>query len=85
SDKKPILRVENLTKIFGGVVAVDQVSFTVNEGEIFAVIGPNGAGKSTLFNMIPGVLPSSSGDISFQEKRLTRKPPYQIAHMGITR
>ena len=85
SDKKPILRVENLTKIFGGVVAVDQVSFTVNEGEIFAVIGPNGAGKSTLFNMITGVLPSSSGDIYFQEKRLNRKKPYQIAQMGITR
>lgn len=85
SYKRPILAVENLTKSFGGIVAVDNVSFTVEEGEIFAVIGPNGAGKSTLFNMITGVLPSSSGNVYFQEKRLTEKRPYQIAQMGITR
>lgn len=83
--QRPILSVENLTKVFGGVVAVDNVSFTVDAGEIFAVIGPNGAGKSTLFNMITGVLPSSSGNVYFQEKRLTRKKPYQIAQAGVTR
>lgn len=85
TEVKPILSVENLTKVFGGVVAVDNVSFTVNEGEIFAVIGPNGAGKTTLFNMITGVLPSSSGNVYFQNNRLTRKKPYQIAESGVTR
>lgn len=84
-DPKIILSVENLTKVFGGVVAVDNASFTVNEGEIFAVIGPNGAGKTTLFNMITGVLPSSSGNVYFRKQRLTRKKPYQIAQAGVTR
>nr|WP_106781546.1 ABC transporter ATP-binding protein [Lysinibacillus timonensis] len=85
SSKNQILKVENLTKSFGGVVAVNRVSFSVTEGEIFAVIGPNGAGKSTLFNMITGVLPSSSGNIYFQDKLINRKKPYQIAKMGMTR
>lgn len=80
-----ILSVENLTKVFGGVVAVDNVSFTINKGEIFAVIGPNGAGKTTLFNMITGVLPSSSGNVYFQGENLTRKKPYQVAQSGMTR
>ena len=81
TNKELILSVENLTKVFGGVVAVDNVSFTINKGEIFAVIGPNGAGKTTLFNMITGVLPSSSGNVYFQDKSLTRKKPYQIAKL----
>ncbi|MFT9820478.1 ABC transporter ATP-binding protein [Lysinibacillus sp. NPDC056185] len=85
TNKELILSVENLTKVFGGVVAVDNVSFTINKGEIFAVIGPNGAGKTTLFNMITGVLPSSSGNVYFQGERLTRKKPYQIAQAGVTR
>lgn len=80
-----ILRVENLTKQFGGVTAVDKVSFEVDKGEIFAVIGPNGAGKTTLFNMITGVLPSTSGDVLFENKRLTKMKPYQIAQTGVTR
>lgn len=82
---EPILKVENLSKVFGGVVAVNDVSFDVRKGEIFAVIGPNGAGKTTLFNMITGVLPSTSGDVYFEDKKLTRKKPYQIAQAGITR
>ena len=85
SEAKIILKVENLTKQFGGVVAVSDVSFKVNKGEIFAVIGPNGAGKTTLFNMITGVLPASSGNVFFEDKNLTRKKPYQIAQAGITR
>lgn len=81
----PILKVERLTKQFGGVLAVNDVSFNVKKGEIFAVIGPNGAGKTTLFNMITGVLPSSSGNVFFNEKRITSLKPYQIAKVGITR
>lgn len=80
-----ILKVERLTKQFGGVLAVNDVSFNVKKGEIFAVIGPNGAGKTTLFNMITGVLPSSSGNVFFNEKRITSLKPYQIAKVGITR
>lgn len=80
-----ILRIESLTKRFGGVVAVDQVSFTVNRGEIFAVIGPNGAGKTTLFNMITGILPSTSGEVYFEDKQLTKRKPFQIAQAGVTR
>lgn len=85
SGDKVILKVKNLTKKFGGVTAVNQVSFDVKEGEIFAVIGPNGAGKTTLFNMITGVLPVSAGEVFFENKKLTRKKPYQIAKAGITR
>ncbi|WP_458415306.1 ABC transporter ATP-binding protein [Schinkia sp. CFF1] len=80
-----ILKVEKLTRQFGGVLAVNDVSFEVKKGEIFAVIGPNGAGKTTLFNMITGVLPSSSGNVYFNEKKLTGLKPYQIAKAGVTR
>ncbi|WP_070121344.1 ABC transporter ATP-binding protein [Bacillus marinisedimentorum] len=81
----PFLHVENLTKQFGGVLAVNNTSFKVEQGEIFAVIGPNGAGKTTLLNMISGVLPSTSGSIRFQGKNITGQPPYRIARAGITR
>ncbi|MEH6943432.1 ABC transporter ATP-binding protein [Bacillus sp. JJ722] len=80
-----ILRVEDLTKQFGGVTAVDKVSFKVKKGEIFALIGPNGAGKTTLFNMITGVLPNTSGEVFFENIRLTKMKPYQIAQSGVTR
>lgn len=80
-----ILNVDRLTRQFGGVLAVNDVSFDVKKGEIFAVIGPNGAGKTTLFNMITGVLPSSSGNVYFNEKKLTGLKPYQIAKAGVTR
>lgn len=80
-----ILQVENLTKKFGGVTAVNEVSFDVKKGEIFAVIGPNGAGKTTLFNMITGIIPATSGNVYFENRKLTGKKPYQIAKAGITR
>jgi branched-chain amino acid transport system ATP-binding protein len=83
--EKVILTVDHLIKQFGGVTAVNDVSFEVREGEIFAVIGPNGAGKTTLFNMITGLLPCSSGTIRFNNIDITRKKPYQIAKLGITR
>jgi branched-chain amino acid transport system ATP-binding protein len=83
--EQAILTVNHLTKQFGGVIAVNDVSFDVRKGEIFAVIGPNGAGKTTLFNMITGVLPPSSGTIQFNGIDITGKKPYQIAQLGITR
>ncbi|KMY53053.1 leucine/isoleucine/valine transporter ATP-binding subunit [Bacillus sp. FJAT-27231] len=82
---KRLLEVKGLTKAFGGVVAVSEVDFHLNQGEIVAVIGPNGAGKTTLFNMITGVLPPTSGQVFFDGKELTGKQPYQIAEAGITR
>ncbi len=81
----PFLHVEKLTKQFGGVLAVNDTSFTVEQGEIFAVIGPNGAGKTTLLNMISGVLPSTSGRIRLKSQNITGQPPYRIARAGITR
>lgn len=80
-----LLQVEGLNKRFGGLKAVNDVSFTVGDGAIKAIIGPNGAGKTTLFNLIAGTLPPSSGAISFNGDELTKKKPYQIAGLGIAR
>lgn len=80
-----ILKVEQITRHFGGLTAVNQVSFTVNSHEIFGVIGPNGAGKTTLFNMITGLIPSSSGELIYREEKITYARPYQIAKRGIAR
>jgi branched-chain amino acid transport system ATP-binding protein len=82
---REILKIQQLTKTFGGVKAVDDVSFSIEEGKITAVIGPNGAGKTTLFNMITGVLPATSGSVIFKDEPITGKKPYQIAKIGITR
>ncbi|MBP3500828.1 MAG: ATP-binding cassette domain-containing protein, partial [Oscillospiraceae bacterium] len=65
SEKKNILRVENVTMQFGGVVAVDNLNMEINEGEIVALIGPNGAGKTTAFNVITGVYAPSNGRVWF--------------------
>ncbi|MFN3535132.1 MAG: ATP-binding cassette domain-containing protein, partial [Desulfatiglandales bacterium] len=65
-----ILELKEVTKDFGGLRAVDRVSFKVNEGEIFGLIGPNGAGKTTIFNMIHNVYPPTSGDIFFKGKSI---------------
>jgi branched-chain amino acid transport system ATP-binding protein len=80
-----ILSVHNLSKAFGGVHAVDDVSFDVGEGEFLALIGPNGAGKSTCFNMINGQLASDSGEIWFEGTKLTGKKPREIWRLGIGR
>ncbi len=80
-----MLQVENLNKKFGGLHAVSDVSFCVNEGAIKAIIGPNGAGKTTLFNLISGSLPATSGSILFNGQELRRKRPFQIAELGIAR
>ena len=78
-------RAENLGIRFGGVVAVDNVSFEVRRGEVFTIIGPNGAGKTTIFNLIGLIYPASSGRILFEERELTGFSPYRVAELGIAR
>jgi branched-chain amino acid transport system ATP-binding protein len=80
-----VLEVRDVTRRFGGLVAVNKVSFTVDRGEIFGVIGPNGAGKTTLFNIITGLLPLSSGKLIYQGLEFSKQKPHQIAAMGIAR
>ena len=80
-----LLEIEGLTKNFGGLVAVNDFSIGVAEGEIVGLIGPNGAGKSTVFNLITGVLPATSGKIVFDGHDITRKFPDQVAKLGIGR
>jgi branched-chain amino acid transport system ATP-binding protein len=80
-----ILRIENVTKRFGGLVAVDDVSFDVKRGEVFALIGPNGAGKTTLFNCITGIFPPSEGRVVFNGQDIAGAKPHQAATLGIAR
>jgi branched-chain amino acid transport system ATP-binding protein len=80
-----LLKVRGLTKIFGGLEAVKDLDFNVNEGEILGIIGPNGAGKSTVYNMICGTISPTSGTVTFRDKNITGLPPHQIAKRGITR
>ncbi len=80
-----MLRVENLTKRFGGVAAVSGVSFDVAAGAIHAVIGPNGAGKTTLFNLITGVYAPSSGSIRLRGEEVAGLAPESLARRGVSR
>ena len=80
-----LFEVKNLVKYFGGLAAVDDVSFTVNEGEIFGLIGPNGSGKTTIFNLISHFHPVTSGRIYLKGKDITNLKTYQINHLGIGR
>jgi branched-chain amino acid transport system ATP-binding protein len=80
-----LLSVDGVSKRFRGLLAVDQVSFEVGSGEIFAVIGPNGAGKTTLFNMIAGVFPANEGSITFDGGRIDGLPPDEVCRRGIGR
>ena len=81
----PLLSVQNLSKNFGGVQAVRDVSFELRQGEIVGLIGPNGAGKTTLINLITGVLPVSGGRVVFQGKDVTGQRPFQAARSGLAR
>lgn len=83
--KNTILNVEHLTKKFGGLVAVNDVSMHVDEGEIVGLIGANGAGKTTLFNMIAGAFAPTSGTITFQGTPIQGKPSHKICELGIGR
>jgi branched-chain amino acid transport system ATP-binding protein len=80
-----VLSVDHVTKRFRGLTAVDEVSFRVSAGEIFAIIGPNGAGKTTLFNMIAGVFAPDAGSIAFAGERIDGQTPDAICRRGIGR
>jgi branched-chain amino acid transport system ATP-binding protein len=80
-----ILEGQGVTKYFGGLAAVSNVDFHVDQGEILGVIGPNGAGKTTLFNLISAALPLSSGEIRFKGQKLNGLKPHQICKMGVSR
>jgi branched-chain amino acid transport system ATP-binding protein len=80
-----LLEVRNLTRSFGSLMAVADVSFSVQQGELLGLIGPNGAGKSTLYNLIAGSIEPSSGDIVFKDRAVTGWKPYQAARAGVAR
>lgn len=83
--KKTIIKIVNLSKSFGGVKALRNVSFDLLEGEVLGIIGPNGSGKTTLVNTITGFVKPESGEVFFKEIRLTGLPPYKIADLGVAR
>jgi branched-chain amino acid transport system ATP-binding protein len=80
-----ILEIRGMTRRFGGLVAVNNISFSVREGAIFGIIGPNGAGKTTLFNLITGLTPPSSGQLRYRGEDITGLRPHRIAARGIAR
>lgn len=80
-----LLKLENVTKRFGGLVAVDDVSLEVQSGELIAIVGPNGAGKTTVFNVMNGVFFPDDGKVIFDGQDITRLPPYKRAPLGIGR
>jgi branched-chain amino acid transport system ATP-binding protein len=80
-----ILQVENVSKRFGGLLALDKVTLAVKQGEIFGIIGPNGAGKTTLFNVINGVYPPTDGRVKFRGEDVTGLQPYDLSKRGLAR
>ena len=84
-DRAPLLRLSGVSRRFGGLHAVRDVTFEVREGELLSIIGPNGAGKSTLFNLITGVTPLSSGRVWYRDHDITTWPAHRVAGLGISR
>jgi branched-chain amino acid transport system ATP-binding protein len=80
-----LLEIKGLNKSFGGIRAVEECTFSVEEGSIVSLIGPNGAGKTTVFNLVTGLLPLDSGNIYFDGRKINDLQPHQITHMGISR
>ncbi len=80
-----VLTLRDVTRRFGGVLALDKVSFSVGAGEIVGLIGPNGAGKTTLVNMVTGFLPKTEGSILYHGQDISKKAPHEIARLGISR
>lgn len=80
-----VLSLNNVTKKFGGLTAVDKVTFHIEQGEIFGLIGPNGAGKTTIFNLITSIYAITEGEIYYNDSKLHNVKPFEIANMGITR
>lgn len=81
----PLLRINRLTKYFGGLKAVSDFDLDIVPGELVGLIGPNGAGKTTIFNLITGIYQPDSGDILFAQRSIRKLKPYQITHQGIAR
>ena len=81
----PILAVNNITKRFGGLVAVEDLSFELHAGEVLGFLGPNGAGKTTLINLIAGEHALDEGEVTFKGKNISGLPPHKICHLGIAR
>jgi len=82
---QPLLEIRNVTRMFGGLIALDNVSFVVPKGAVCGLIGPNGAGKTTLINAISGLTPLSGGDILLEGRKISGLPPHRIAERGIGR
>src|SRR5262245_50315699 len=80
-----LLEIRNVTRRFGGIVAIDDVSLDVEAGQIVGLIGPNGAGKTTLFNVVTRLYKPDSGSLSFAGKSLLRTPPHRVVRRGIAR
>jgi branched-chain amino acid transport system ATP-binding protein len=80
-----LLTVTNVTKSFGGVAAVKNISLDVEAGEILGIMGPNGSGKTTLFNLVSGALTPDTGEIFFQDERIDGLPPHRLCHRGLAR
>jgi len=80
-----MLRVDNVSRFFGGLAALTDITFGVEKGEILGLIGPNGAGKTTMFNVVNGFYPPSHGDVYFKEKKISGLKPHKICKMGIAR
>lgn len=80
-----VLKINHISKNFGGISALTDVSFSINEGEIYGLIGPNGAGKTTMFNLITNIFSPSSGEIIFKEDNITGIKPHKITEKGICR
>ena len=81
----PLLEIDGITKIFGGLKALDDVSFTIRAGEITGIIGPNGAGKTTLFNIVTGIYSPTSGKVFYEGKDITGFPPEKLAGLSMVR
>lgn len=84
-ENQPVLKVDGLSKNFGGVRAVDGVSFAIQPGETFGIIGPNGSGKSTLVNLITGFVKPDAGRVYFQGREITGLPPHRVVTLGVAR
>jgi branched-chain amino acid transport system ATP-binding protein len=81
----PVLEIRNITQVFGGLVALHEISFAVGARTVHGVIGPNGAGKTTLFNIITSAFPPTRGEILFEDRRITGLPAHLVARLGIAR
>ena len=80
-----MLRLREITKVFGGLIALEEVSFSVEDGTIIGIIGPNGAGKTTLFNIVSGIYPQNSGNVYLGGKNISRFAPEKLARLGLVR